>query len=151
MFKELISGYEEPVGRHCKTFDSGGFTGLVVVDDISFHSLCEHHLIPFYGRVSFGYLPSGRMLGLSKFSRVVSGLSRRLQTQEHFTHQLAETIWEATEPTGLMVRVEAQHLCVAMRGARQAGVITVSSEKRGQFNENRFLLEEFNNHLTLRR
>ena len=151
MFQELCSGYKDSPETHCKTFDSGGFQDLILVDDIPFHSLCEHHLIPFFGRVSFGYLPDGRMLGLSKFSRVVETLSRRLQTQEHLTHQLAETILRTARPTGLIVQVEAQHLCVAMRGVRKHGVVTITSETHGRFTHDRLLLERYNNQLTARR
>lgn len=150
MYQELLSGYAVDPVTFCTCFDSGGYTDLVVVGPVTFHSLCEHHVIPFYGSVTFGYVPDGRMLGLSKFGRVVDALARRLQTQEHLTRALAETIWEATQPAALIVEVEAEHFCMAMRGVRKPGTVTRTSEVRGRFTYDQLLLERYQQQLTRR-
>src|SRR5437879_3436677 len=101
--------------------------GVVVVRDIPFYSLCEHHLLPFFGRVHIGYLPAGRVIGLSKLSRLVDVYARRLQLQERFTRQIAESIDEVVAPRGVGVVVEARHLCVEMRGVARTDGDTVTS------------------------
>jgi GTP cyclohydrolase I len=108
---------------------------MVMVREIPFASLCEHHLVPFLGRAHVAYIPSsdGRITGLSKLARVVDGYARRLQVQERMTTQIAEAIERALEPRGVLVVIEAEHLCMSMRGVRKPGTLTVTSAVRGQF------------------
>lgn len=127
MYGELLSGYSENPKKHFKLFDSNGYHDLVTVSNIDFYSLCEHHMIPFFGKVHIGYIPNGKVLGLSKFARIVEVFTRRLQTQENITHQIAEAIEENMHPQGLAVVVEAEHLCVSMRGIKKKGFVTTTS------------------------
>jgi GTP cyclohydrolase I len=106
--------------------------GPVVMRDIDFHSLCEHHILPFHGRMHVGYVPKRRIIGLSKIPRIVDVFSRRFQVQERLTEQVADALVEALEPRGVVVEVEAQHLCMAMRGVRKHGSSTVTRATRGE-------------------
>jgi len=112
-----------------------GYDELVVARDIPFHSLCEHHLLPFHGVAHVGYLPGARIVGLSKLARVVDAFARRLQTQESLTVQIADTIDEALRPRGVAVMLEAEHLCMSMRGVRKAGSSTVTTQFTGVFKD----------------
>lgn len=131
-WKEILSGMHEDPRIHLhKTFETGT-DELVLVRDIEFHSVCEHHLLPFYGRAHVGYIPSrGRVTGLSKLARVVEGYSKRPQVQERLTAQIADAINEVLEPRGVIVVVEAEHMCMTMRGIRKPGAFTVTSALRG--------------------
>ena len=108
---------------------------MVMVRDIPFASLCEHHLVPFLGRAHVAYIPSsdGRITGLSKLARVVDGYARRLQVQERMTTQIADAVERSLAPRGVLVVIEAEHLCMSMRGVRKPGTLTVTSAVRGQF------------------
>ncbi len=117
--------------------------GVVIVRDIEFHSLCEHHLLPFSGIVHVGYLPDRRIVGLSKIPRLVGVLARRLQVQERFSDQVADALMEALAPKGVGVVVEARHLCMMMRGVRTQGALTLTSAMRGAFREPGPVREEF--------
>lgn len=117
--------------------------GMVLVRDIEFHSLCEHHLLPFHGRVHVAYVPDGRVVGLSKLARVVEVYARRLQLQERLTAQVADALVSVSEPRGVAVAVEARHLCMAMRGVEKAHPTTVTREYRGSFLECGEQREEF--------
>ena len=117
--------------------------GLVLVRDIEFHSLCEHHLLPFHGRVHVAYLPADRIVGLSKLARLVEVYARRLQVQERMTDQVADALVEALEPEGVAVAVEAEHLCMAMRGVEQGRATTFTRSYRGGFRDDHGLREEF--------
>ena len=108
---------------------------MVIVRDINFYSLCEHHMIPFYGKVHVAYIPNGQVTGLSKIARVVDCFSHRLQIQERLTKQIRECIQEALHPLGVMVVVEAQHMCMQMRGVEKQGSITTTSDFCGAFNQ----------------
>jgi GTP cyclohydrolase IA len=109
--------------------------GVVMVRDIEFHSLCEHHLLPFYGRVHVGYLPARRIIGLSKIPRIVDLFARRFQVQERLTQQVADALVEVLEPKGVVVAAEAQHLCMAMRGVHKQHSRTWTRAMRGAYEE----------------
>lgn len=130
----LAGGYagdvEDVVGRGVFTAEG---SGPVVMRDVTFHSLCEHHLLPFFGRVHVGYLPDRRIIGLSKIARIVDLYARRFQVQERLTEQVAEALATTLEPKGVVVIVEAQHLCMAMRGIRAQGSSTTTRATRGEW------------------
>lgn len=131
-WKELLSGMEQDPRDHLRTVFDAGTDELVLVRDIDFHSVCEHHLLPFYGRAHVGYIPrGGRVTGLSKLARVVDGYARRPQVQERLTAQIADAIDEVLSPQGVIVVIEAEHMCMSMRGIRKPGSSTVTSALRG--------------------
>ncbi len=136
-YREMFNGYdlshEEELGR---TFEEvAGYDDLVIVRDIQFHSHCEHHMVPIIGRAHVGYLPDGKVVGLSKIARVVDIFAHRLQTQEAITAQIAGAIQEALNPRGVAVMVEAEHMCMAMRGIRKQGSTTLTSTFTGAFRD----------------
>lgn len=133
---ELTSGYNVNLEYLFKTFESDGYDGIVIVKDIPFTSVCEHHLIPFVGYAHVGYLPNGKVVGLSKIARLVNAYSRRLQIQERLTQQVTEELQERLQPRGVAVVVEAEHMCMAIRGVQAPGTKTVTSAVRGVFNTN---------------
>ncbi len=106
---------------------------MVVVKDIELYSMCEHHILPFFGKCHVGYIPNGKVIGLSKIPRIVDAYARRLQLQERLTHQIANTLWERLQPTGLGVVIEAQHLCMMMRGVQKQNSEMVTSSMLGLF------------------
>ena len=108
---------------------------MVVVKDIEFHSLCEHHILPFFGKVHIAYIPNGKIVGLSKIPRVVDIFSHRLQVQEHLTKQICDCIQQALNPLGTIVIIEAQHLCMQMRGVEKQGSITTTIYYSGVFSQ----------------
>jgi GTP cyclohydrolase I len=108
---------------------------MVLVRDIEFYSHCEHHMIPFYGRAHIAYLPVGEVVGLSKLARLVEVYGRRLQTQEHLTAQIATAIEEILQPAGVAVMVEAEHMCMSMRGIRKSGSSTITTKFTGAFKD----------------
>lgn len=139
MWDELLSGYDkDPKEILSKTFDvdAGGDTngnGIVIVKDIPLFSQCEHHLVPFFGKVHIAYIPRNKVVGLSKFARLVECYGRRLQVQERLTKQIADAINQYLEPIGVMVVVEAEHMCMTMRGIQKPGTKTVTSRVSGVF------------------
>lgn len=135
MYAEVVSGMEEDPAAHLATVFAVDHDELVLVRDISFSSMCEHHLLPFIGRAHVGYIPgpSGMVTGLSKLARLVDGYARRLQVQERLTTQIASAIERALAPTGVIVVLEAEHLCMSIRGVAKPGAETVTSAVRGQF------------------
>lgn len=133
---EHMAGYSENPALHLeKTFDVD-HNDLVLVKDIPFNSLCEHHLAPFVGKVHIAYIPNQKITGLSKFGRVVEGFAKRLQVQERLTQQIADAIEEVLEPQAVAVIIEAEHTCMSGRGIKKHGASTVTSTMRGLFKEN---------------
>ncbi len=138
MYTELFAGLKEDPNKHLKTcFLEDGHDEIVLVKDISFYSMCEHHLLPFYGKAHIAYLPSGgRIVGLSKLVRVIESVSRRPQLQERLTSNVADIITKELKPKGVVVVVEAEHLCMSIRGVGKPGSVTVTSAVRGLFRRN---------------
>ena len=135
MYEELYKGMDEDPAVHLsKTFPVDS-NGIVLEKDITFYSTCEHHLLPFYGKVHIAYLPDGRVVGLSKLARTVEVYARRLQIQEQMTVQIAEAVMEHLKPQGVMVMVEAEHMCMTMRGVSKPGSRTVTMAARGCFQD----------------
>jgi len=128
-YREMFSGYDEdPREVLGRTFEEvGGYDDMVLVKDIRFHSHCEHHMVPIIGRAHVAYLPDGRVLGLSKIARTVDIFAHRLQTQENMTAQIAQAIDEVLSPRGVAVMIEAEHMCMAMRGIRKQGSTTATT------------------------
>ena len=132
----LTRGYQEnPVEILNQAKFQEDYSQMVIVKDINFYSLCEHHLLPFYGKAHVAYIPNGYITGLSKIARVVDCFSHRLQVQERMTLQIREAIQQALKPLGVMVVVEAQHMCMQMRGVEKQGSITTTSDFSGAFNQ----------------
>jgi GTP cyclohydrolase I len=138
MYAEVFAGLHEDPASHLKTTFEADHDEMVMVRDIPLTSLCEHHLVPFNGRAHVAYIPGpdGRITGLSKLARLVDGFAKRPQVQERLTSQIADAIVEALEPRGAIVVVEAEHLCMSMRGVKKPGTVTVTSAVRGIFKEN---------------
>lgn len=132
----LTCGYsQDPVALLNSAKFREDYSQMVIVKDINFYSLCEHHMLPFYGRVHVAYIPNGYITGLSKIARVVDCFSHRLQVQERMTLQIRQAIQEALQPLGVMVVVEAQHMCMQMRGVEKQGSVTTTSDFCGAFNQ----------------
>jgi GTP cyclohydrolase I len=143
MYEEIFSGYgvdyEEVLGV---TFDEQ-HEELVIVKDIVYYSQCEHHMAPFFGKIHIGYIPSGKIAGLSKFARLVEAVTRRLQVQERVTSELADILMDVLTPHGVMVVVEGEHLCMCARGVKKPGSKTVTSAVRGVFRKDAAARSEF--------
>ena len=136
MCEEIYSGMDEDASRHLsKQFDSD-HKELVFEKDISFYSVCEHHLLPFFGKVHIAYIPSGKVVGLSKLARTVEVYAKRAQIQEQMTMQIADAVEANLTPLGVMVIVEAEHTCMTMRGIKKPGSKTVTISTRGVFQDN---------------
>jgi len=137
MYEELFAGNDGDPGAHLTVTFAAEHDEMVMVRDIPFASLCEHHMIPFIGKAHVGYIPGddGRITGLSKLARLVDHYARRLQVQERMTTQIADTLERVLEPRGVLVVVEAEHLCMSMRGVRKPGTLTITSAVRGLFRD----------------
>jgi GTP cyclohydrolase I len=137
MHAEVTAGMREDPAMHLETTFEADHDEIVIVRDIAFSSMCEHHLLPFIGRAHLGYIPgpTGRVTGLSKLARLVDGFARRLQVQERLTTQIATAMEEALAPTGVIVVLEAEHLCMSIRGVHKPGALTVTSAVRGLFRD----------------
>lgn len=135
MYEEICGGLEQDPAEHLKVTFKEGHQDMVLVRDIPLYSLCEHHLAPFFGVAHIAYIPgeSGEILGLSKLARVVDVYARRPQVQERLTSQIADSIVRFLNPLGVIVVIEAEHLCMSMRGVRKPGTTTVTSAVRGSF------------------
>lgn len=138
MFAEVCGGLHEEPAEHLNVTFEAGHDEMVMVRDIPIFSLCEHHLVPFHGRAHIAYIPGhdGRITGLSKLARLADGFAKRPQVQERMTAQIADAIVEVLNPRGAMVVIEAEHLCMSMRGVRKPGSVTLTSAVRGIFKAN---------------
>jgi len=136
-YREMFNGYDmDPAEELGRTFEEvAGYDDLVIVKDIQFHSHCEHHMVPIIGKAHVGYLPDGKVVGLSKIARVVDIFAHRLQTQEAMTAQIAGVIQDVLKPRGVAVIIEAEHMCMAMRGIRKQGSTTLTSTFTGSFKD----------------
>lgn len=136
-YKELFGGYDQdPADVLGRTFEEvAGYDDIVLVKDIQFHSHCEHHMVPIIGKAHVAYLPDGKVLGLSKIARVVDIFAQRLQTQETMTSQIASSIDETLAPRGVAVLIEAEHMCMAMRGIKKQGSTTLTTAYTGAFKD----------------
>ncbi|HJC56699.1 MAG TPA: GTP cyclohydrolase I FolE [Candidatus Eisenbergiella intestinipullorum] len=143
MYEELFAGMEqdaaEPLSRQFEVTESG----IVLEKDITFYSVCEHHMLPFFGKAHVAYLPDGRVAGLSKLARTVEVYARRLQLQERLTAQIADALMDNLHPKGAMVLLEAEHMCMTMRGIKKPGSRTVTMAVRGAFAQDAALQESF--------
>jgi GTP cyclohydrolase IA len=135
MYREVLAGVAREPTEVLSVVKGAGHDEMIMVRDIPLHSYCEHHLVPFTGRAHVAYIPNrdGRITGLSKIARLVDLLSKRLQVQERLTTQIADALDQALEPRGVFVVIEAEHLCMTMRGVKKPGSITVTSAVRGRF------------------
>jgi GTP cyclohydrolase I len=135
LYAEVFSGLHEDPGRHLKVTFEAHHDEMVMVKDIAVYSFCEHHLIPWFGVAHVAYIPNqeGRITGLSKLARLVDGYGKRPQVQERLTSQVADALVAELQPRGVLVVVEAEHLCMSMRGIRKPGAATVTSAVRGEF------------------
>ena len=130
----LTKGYgQDPKAILEKALFHEEYSHMVIVKDINFYSMCEHHMLPFYGKAHVAYIPNGRITGLSKIARVVECFARRLQVQERMTHQIMEVIQETLHPMGVMVVIEAEHMCMQMRGVEKQNSVTTTSAFSGVF------------------
>lgn len=141
-YAEVLSGYEQDPFAHSTTFPSEGHN-MVVVKDINFYSLCEHHMVPFFGAVSIAYIPNEKILGLSKFGRIVEVYAKRLQVQERLTNEVLQAVTDILDPLGCAVKIEAKHLCMAMRGIKQDDAMTQTTAFYGDLEKNDSLRKEF--------
>jgi GTP cyclohydrolase I len=138
MYTEICSGLVDDPSQYLTVTFEAGHDEMVMVRDIPLYSICEHHLIPFAGKAHVAYIPGGdgRITGLSKIARLVESYARRPQVQERLTTQIADTLMASLNPEGVLVMIEAEHLCMSMRGIRKPGVLTVTSAVRGLFKTN---------------
>jgi GTP cyclohydrolase I len=142
-YTELFEGLRIDPREYLKVGFEVGHVEMVILKDIPFYSICEHHLMPFHGVAAVGYIPDGRVVGLSKLARLVDGYARRPQIQEHLTGQIADALMEVLEPDGVAVGIEAEHLCMTQRGAKKPGSRMVTSATRGTFRRNEVTRAEF--------
>ncbi|MBZ0294665.1 MAG: GTP cyclohydrolase I FolE [Anaerolineae bacterium] len=146
MYSELLEGYTQDLDSiiNGALFDVDyGADEMVVVADIEYHSMCEHHMLPFSGKVSVAYIPSDKVIGLSKIPRIVDMFARRLQIQERLTNQIADAVDQALDPRGVMVVANGQHSCASLRGVKKHGVNMVTTAQRGQFKADHELRNDF--------
>ena len=143
MYEELFAGLRTDASEHlAKTFHVDN-NEMVIEKDITFYSMCEHHLLPFYGKAHVAYVPDGKVVGISKLARTVEVYARRPQIQERMTGQIADALMECLNPKGAIVLVEAEHMCMTMRGIKKPGSKTVTYAVRGVFEENKELCDRF--------
>ena len=133
MYTELLGGMHENPKKHLRSIFTENYDEIVLLRDIPFYSICEHHLMPFIGSAHVAYLPSGTVLGVSKLARIVDCFARRLQTQERLTYQIADFIMNSLKPQGVAIVLEASHSCMTIRGIKKPGSVMVTSALRGIF------------------
>ena len=143
MYEEICGGMDEDAATHLSKVFSVDNNEMVLEKDIVFYSTCEHHLMPFYGKAHVAYIPDGKVAGLSKLARTVEVYARRLQIQEKMTGQIADAVMEHLQPKGVMVMLEAEHMCMTMRGVKKPGSKTVTVAARGVFKDNEALQNQF--------
>lgn len=143
MYEEICGGMDEDAAEHLSKVFTAENDGMVLEKDIVFYSMCEHHMMPFYGKAHVAYIPNGKVVGLSKLARTVEVYAKRLQIQEQMTGQIADAIMEYLAPQGVMVMLEAEHMCMTMRGVKKPGSKTVSIASRGVFENNQVLQNQF--------
>lgn len=142
-YKTLFSGYKKNLEEIVTVFDNEGYDEMVITKDIEFYSTCEHHMLPFFGKVHIGYIPDAKIIGLSKLPRLVEIFSRRLQNQERLTSQIVQGLMTILSPKGAGVVVEAQHLCMMARGVEKQNALVLTSAVRGLFKKNQQTRDEF--------
>lgn len=143
-WKELYAGYQVDVAELFATvFEDGACDEMVILKDIDFSSTCEHHLLPFLGKAHVGYIPNGKVIGISKLARLVDAFARRLQIQEHMTQQIAYAIRDHLNPLGVAVVIEAHHQCMSCRGISKQNVTLITSSMLGDFREDPIVRQEF--------
>jgi GTP cyclohydrolase I len=134
MYADLFSGLHKDPAKELTTFKQSEHEEMVIVKNIPFYSICEHHLVPFFGQAHIAYIPKkGRVTGLSKLVRVLEGYAKRPQVQERLTSEVADSIMEKLDPHGVLIVIEAEHLCMSMRGVKKPGTLTITSAVRGVF------------------
>jgi GTP cyclohydrolase I len=143
MYAELFEGLRIDPTEYLKVGFEVGHDEMVILRDIPFYSICEHHFMPFHGAAAVGYIPDGRVVGVSKLARLVEGYARRPQLQERLTGQVADAIMETLQPDGVAVVIEAEHLCMTQRGVKKPGSRMVTSATRGLFRQNQVTRAEF--------
>jgi GTP cyclohydrolase I len=143
MYGEIFGGLDVDPAQYLRVGFEVAHDEMVILRNIPFYSMCEHHFLPFHGEAHVGYVPDGRVVGVSKLARVVDGFARRPQSQEQLTSQVAEAIMEVLQPDGVAVVIEAEHLCMTMRGIKKPGSRMVTSAMRGQFRQSSVTRAEF--------
>lgn len=143
MYEELVAGYTDDASEHLKKRFHVDNNDMVIEKDIYFYSFCEHHMLPFYGTAAVAYIPDGEVVGLSKIARTLEVYAKRFQLQERLTAQVADVFMEELKPQGVMVLIEAEHMCMTMRGIKKPGTKTVTVVTRGVFEENESLQNQF--------
>ena len=143
MCEEIYGGMDEDPGVHLAKQFSVSSNEMVIEKDITFYSMCEHHLLPFYGKAHVAYVPDGKVVGISKLARTVEVFARRPQIQERMTGQIADALMQCLNPKGAIVLIEAEHMCMTMRGIKKPGSKTVTYAARGVFEENKELCDRF--------
>lgn len=143
MYEEILSGMNEDASQYLEKTFSVDSSAMVLEKDIVFHSVCEHHMMPFYGKAHIAYISDGKVVGLSKLARTVEVYARRLQIQEQMTCQIADAIMKYLKPKGVMVMLEAEHMCMTMRGVKKPGSMTETFVCRGIFEEDKLLQDQF--------
>ena len=143
MYEEFFSGLKQDPAKELETGFDEGHKEMVILRDISFFSICEHHFLPFYGTANIGYMPNGRVVGASKLARALDILASRPQIQERLTDQIAETVYKTIQPEGVAVVISAEHMCMSIRGVKKPGSKVVTSASRGTFKTQAAIKQEF--------
>lgn len=143
MYEEIYTGSDEMAYDHLSRTFTCENSDMVIEKDITFYSTCEHHMMPFYGKAHIAYIPDGKVVGISKLARTVEEFAKRLQIQENLTSQIADAIMDNLDPKGVMVMLEAEHMCMTMRGVKKPGTKTVTFAYRGLFEEDKELRDDF--------